>query len=138
MSIAVAIRTSTAVVFATDSKLTTSGLVGYNEDGSPNFLEQTYDTACKWAHDQSKTVMASIVGNPQIGLVSALDFILAADLKMPDGDVGRGVQVKHLISTISAMRAEHWQGLRVPEDQWPSTTLLLSAAFPKTTQPRTW
>ena len=38
-----------AVVFAADSKLTTAGLAGINEDGTVRWQDQTYDSATKIA-----------------------------------------------------------------------------------------
>ena len=76
MTIAVAIRTGSAVVFAADSKVTTSGVVGINEDGSPRWLEQTYDNATKIVHDLNQHVMAMVVGHANLGSGSATDFIL--------------------------------------------------------------
>ena len=42
MTIAISIRTGSAVVFAADSKLTTRGIVGLEEDGTPRWQIQTY------------------------------------------------------------------------------------------------
>jgi hypothetical protein len=75
MTIAIAIRTASAVVFAADSKITTSGIAGYEEDGTPRWVEQTYDNATKVVHDRSRTLMAMAAGYSNIGQVTATDFI---------------------------------------------------------------
>jgi len=47
VTVAISIQTSSATVFAADSKLTTSGLVGFDDKGEPQFVSQTYDSATK-------------------------------------------------------------------------------------------
>jgi predicted transcriptional regulator len=70
MTIEIAVRTSSAVVFAADSKLTTSGLVGFEQDGKPRFVQQSYDNAVKLVSDQNRVLMAMVAG--QVTLVSRL------------------------------------------------------------------
>ena len=74
MTIAVAVRTGSAVLFAADSKLTTSGIVGFEENGDPRGVEQTYDNATKVVHDRSKMVMAMVAGYANIGSETAMDL----------------------------------------------------------------
>ena len=62
MTIAIAIRTGSAVVFAADSKLTTSGLLGFDQDGGPIWERQTYDNAVKVVHDRNQILMAMVAG----------------------------------------------------------------------------
>ncbi len=45
MTIAVTVRTGSAVVFAADSKVTTSGIVGRDENGDLRRVEQIWDNA---------------------------------------------------------------------------------------------
>jgi len=45
MTVAVTVRTGSAVVFAADSKVTTSGITGRDENGDPRWVEQTYENA---------------------------------------------------------------------------------------------
>jgi len=80
MTIAVTVRTGSAVVFAADSKVATSGIVGRDEKGDPRWVEQTYDNANKIVHDRSQTVMATVAGEANIGQESAMDFFLSKDL----------------------------------------------------------
>src|SRR5689334_14008120 len=75
MTIAVAVRTMSAAVFATDSKLTVRGIGGLRADGTPNWIEQTYDNATKVVHDRTSHLMALAAGSVNIGQISALDFI---------------------------------------------------------------
>ncbi len=77
MTIAVAIKTGSAVVFAADSKVTTQGIAGLGDDGTPNLVTQTYDNAYKIAHDRSRRLMAMVAGAANLGRVPAPDFISA-------------------------------------------------------------
>ncbi len=80
MTIAIAIRTGSAVVFAADSKITTEGVVGFEEDGRPRWQEQTYDNATKVVRDRSGRMMAMVAGHANIGQMAATDFISTLDL----------------------------------------------------------
>src|SRR5262252_2772286 len=75
LTIAVAIRTGSAVVFAADSKVTTRGVIGLDGKGVPVWVEQTYDNANKVVHDRTARVMAMVAGAANIGRTSATDFI---------------------------------------------------------------
>ena len=77
MTIAVAIRTSSAVVFAADSKVTTAGLEGFTAAGEPIWVDQTYDHATKIVHDLSGIVMAMVAGHASAGMIPATDIICA-------------------------------------------------------------
>jgi hypothetical protein len=57
VTIAVSIRTSTDVVFAADSRLTTYGRAGYDTKGEPIIVPQTYENATKIVRDTSGTAM---------------------------------------------------------------------------------
>jgi hypothetical protein len=77
MTIAIAIKTGSAVVFAADSKVTTSGLAGYKEDGAPNWVIQTYDNAYKIVHDGNGRLLAMVAGHVNVGASPATDLISA-------------------------------------------------------------
>src|SRR5258708_33125101 len=75
MTIAVAVRTQSAVIFASDSKLIARGLAGINPDGSQNWVDQTYDNATKVVHDRLKRMMVLAAGDAIGGRIPATDFI---------------------------------------------------------------
>ena len=137
MTIAVTVRTGSAVVFAADSKVTTSGIVGRDENGDPRWVEQTYDNANKIVHDRSETIMAMVAGHANIGQDSAMDFFLSKDLH----DLGVfGDQDQRLSALINAMveqKKTFWQNISVSPDEWRGPIILL--AGPSTANaPRIW
>src|SRR5262249_52522044 len=77
MTIAVAVRTNSALVFATDSKLMARGMAGINPDGTPNWVDQSYDNATKVVHDRNKRLMALAAGAVNVGRTTATDMIAA-------------------------------------------------------------
>ncbi len=75
MTIAVAIRTGSAVVFAADSKLTTRGMTGLDEHGESIWVDQSYDNATKVPQERSQRLMLMVAGDVNLGQRSATDFI---------------------------------------------------------------
>ena len=67
MTIEVAVKTGSAVVFAADSKVTTSAIGGYQENGDLLWAEQTYDNGVKLVHDRTARVMAMVAGHATWG-----------------------------------------------------------------------
>lgn len=71
MTIAVSVRTATAVVFATDSKLTTSGWIGLDTAGKPIIVRQTYDNATKIVSlPAGSDAMGAVAGSVNLGPIS--------------------------------------------------------------------
>lgn len=140
MTIAVAIRTGSAVVFAADSKITTAGLIGYDEKGSPQWVEQTYDNATKVVHDRSQTVMAMVAGHANIGRDTATDFISTQDLirlKLVASIEDQERDITNLIAAMVERKRAYWETTQVPPDNWPGPTVLLAAPSVKGV-PRVW
>jgi hypothetical protein len=146
MTIAIAIRTSSAVIFAADSKVTTQGLAGFEENGAPRWLEQTYDTAFKLAHDRSQTLMAMVAGPATLGQIPVTDFISSYDFAAPHnystyhGSVEElDQQLRTLLVRMQAEKRTFWE--QVPDlkpEAWPGPTILLSAPFPAQRRPKAW
>lgn len=84
MTIAIALRTESAVIFAADSKVTVPGVVGIDANGQPQWVDQTYDNATKVVHDRSMTLMAMVAGYVTIGQIAATDFISTKSLDFGD------------------------------------------------------
>lgn len=138
MTIAVAIRTGSSVVFAADSKLTTSGVVGLEEDGSPRWVEQTYDNAIKVVHDRSQTVMAMVAGEASIGRIRATDYISRSDLEGFRHSAKQDEDIANLAKHMMEVKREYWTTTTVPPEKWPGPTVLLAAPSPDGTVPRIW
>jgi hypothetical protein len=138
MTIAIAIRTGSSVVFAADSKVTTRGIIGLKADGHPRWVDQTYDNATKVVHDAQRTMMAMVAGYGNIGQISATDFIMRRALGLhPDAST----QDKALAGIVDGMvqvKKDFWSTSKVPADQWPGPTLLVGAPGPDGINPRIW
>jgi hypothetical protein len=137
MTIAIAIRTGSAVVFAADSKITTSGVVGYEEDGSPRWVEQTYDNATKVVHDRNRTLMAIIAGHANIGQMTATDFISTQQFVGAISIEDQNQKISALVDEMVKQKRAYWSTTQVPEEKWPGPTVLLAAPSPEGI-PRVW
>ncbi|GEM_PF-3354930 len=130
MTIAVTIKTGSAVVFAADSKITTSAFAGLLESGKPNWVVQTYDNAYKLAHDRDRQLMAMVVGDANVGTVPAADFIAACgfpgapDLPRQDESLDR------LLASMANECRSYWSSSKLPEAQWPGPSLVVALAAP--------
>lgn len=138
MTIAVAIRTGSSVVFAADSKLTTQGIVGIEEDGSPRWQTQTYDHAIKVVHDRNELLMAMIAGHANIGTVSASDFISSHSFPRAQALPEQDGNIQELASSMAQVKRSHWETTQVEPDKWPGPILLLASPSPDGRTPRVW
>lgn len=140
MTIAIAIRTGSAVVFAADSKVTTSGIVGIQEDGSPRWLEQTYDNASKVAHDRDRLLMGMVAGHANIGQSAATDFLSTLSTKSSriatPADQDNALQT--IVDSMVTLKRSYWETTQIRPEQWPGPTILLSAPSPTSNAPRVW
>jgi hypothetical protein len=128
MTIAVAIKTGSAIIFAADSKVSTQGVAGYNEEGDIVWRPQTYDNAYKVARDQNRRIMAMVAGYGDIGRLTATDFIKRYHFPLPvDVD-----QVKQSVSDLgTAIQTElrtYWGELKVEESKWRAPSLWVASA----------
>lgn len=138
MTIAIAIRAGSSVVFAADSKLTTVRIVGLEEDGSPRLVDQTYDNATKVVHDRSRSLMAMVAGHANIGQEAATDFVSRRQLQVT-GSVGdQDRAIADIVAQMVDQKRAYWAGTRVPPERWPGPTLLLAASSPDGKTPRVW
>ena len=137
MTIAIAIRTGSAVVFAADSKITTRGLAGRDENGELIWQEQTYDNATKVVHDRTKNLMAMVAGHANIGRTAATDLIStqAFNVTVPDSELDQKIDL--LVQLMVTRKSDYWKTTQVPPEQWPGPTLLLAVPGPVEV-PRVW
>jgi hypothetical protein len=127
MTIAVAIKTHAAVVFAVDSKLSTMGVVGLNEDGSPRWVQQTYDNATKVVHDAARSMMAVAAGHANIGQVAATDYLSRCSFGSFSDAAAQDQAIADLVGRMVEQKRAHWSKADVPAEKWPGPTLLLAA-----------
>lgn len=130
MTVAIAIKTGSAVVFAADSKVTTSGLAGYKEDGTPNWVNQTYDNAYKVVHDAKGELMAMVAGHANVGARPATDFISASNIPFPGSSEEQDRSLRALLEQMEKEARLFWEAAKVPEAEWPGPTLTLAQARP--------
>ena len=138
MTIAVTVRTGSAVVFAADSKVTTSGIVGFNENGDPKWVEQTYDNATKVVHDHSQTIMAMVAGHANISQESAMDFFLSRDLQDLSRYSDQDQRLSTLIDSMVDQKKKFWENIRVSADEWRGPVILLAGPSTSGNVPRIW
>ena len=138
MTIAIAIRTGSAVVFAADSKITTAAVVGFEEDGTPRWQEQTYDNATKVVRDRSNTLMAMVAGHANIGQMAATDYISARDLGFGGPVEEQDRQLGELVATMVDRKRMYWGTTQVPPERWPGPTVLFAGSGRTDPQPRVW
>jgi hypothetical protein len=138
VTIAISIQTSTATVFAADSKLTTSGLVGFDDVGEPQFVSQTYDNATKIVRDTAGYAMAVVAGAADLGRISVMDYIASSEMPRGDGPDQQESAIREFIGGIARLRATYWHEAKVNPDRWPVTVVLLAMAPTYTNQPAVW
>lgn len=138
MTIAVAIRTQSAVVFAADSKLTLMVVAGLKDDGSPHWVEQTYDNATKVAHDLRNRLMVMVTGHANVGRASATDFVMRKAFAVFGDAAAQDQAIAALVNEMVEEKRLFWSQSQVPEEQWPGPTLLLASPGPGGMEPRVW
>jgi hypothetical protein len=137
MTVLVAVRTSTAVVFAADSKLTTQGFVGFDPNGDPLFVPQTYDNAVKLGFDASRTLIAAVTGNASMGEMNVIDYLSQAQ-GVFGTDLEQDEYIQRLILSMGKMRFDYWTNLQLASARWPFTAVLIATTSAQTSQPRVW
>jgi hypothetical protein len=137
VTIAITIKTGSAIIFAADSKVTTSGLVGFTESGEANWVNQTYDNAYKVACDKEQRIMAMVAGHANVGMLPAADMINAWSCPpITDGEQQEYI-LDSLLEQMEDESRAYWQG-KLPEDQWPGPTVVFASAVPGARSARVW
>jgi len=136
VTIAVAVKTESALVFAADSKVTTSGVAGMNPDGKPHWVEQTYDNAVKVAHDRNRLLMGMVAGHANLGPLPATDFIRRQSIPLMDSPEGQDQQIGELLTKMATMHERYWAKSPADRKDWPGPTLLLALPAHNDAAPR--
>jgi hypothetical protein len=139
MTIAVAIRTGSTVIFAADSKVTTQGLAGFDANGTPQWVPQTFDNASKVVYGAQKSFMAMIAGNATIGEMSATDVLLQDYLSpIHPHQQAQDAAVATFINRLVQRKQAFWGTTAVPPAQWPGPIILLACPGWDRIRPRVW
>lgn len=133
MTIAVAVKTASATVFAADSRCTT------RPDSGPAGSRRPYDTATKLACDRSGTLMAMVVGDSRIGEVEAAAHIAAYEWPTLDDDAKQVQELEGFVKLLRTADGAFW-------DQRPDherarregTTLVLAIQRVSDRRPAIW
>jgi hypothetical protein len=136
VTIAVSIRTSSAVVFAADSRLTTYGRAGYDTNGEPIVVPQTYENATKIVRDTSGTAMVVVTGSATLGTVSFMDYVASSAVPAHPDSEQHEEAIRAFSDGMGKLRAAYWGD--VPVEQWPDTVLLLAGVSPSSHAPIVW
>ena len=140
MTIAVAIRTSSALVFAADSKVTLSVIGGLDPQGQPIWMDQTYDNATKVVHDRNQAFMAMVAGHANLGSVAATDFLSAREFPQHrhfSTLADQEAALDQLIADMVAQKTAYWATTQVAPAEWFGPTVLLATLQQDTGLPRT-
>jgi hypothetical protein len=138
MTIAVAIKTGSAVIFAADSKLTTQGFGGFDDKGEIIWRDQTYDSVYKIAHDRNLSLMAMAAGSANIGRTLATDFIMRYSFSASTEVDQQDKLIQQLAVDIEHEIVSFWNTTKVPQDEWGGPSLWLAAAAPNQEDSRVW
>lgn len=136
VTIAVSIRTSTEVVFAADSRLTTYGRAGYDTNGEPIIVPQTYESATKIVRDASGSAMVVVTGSATLGNVSFMDYVASSTIPSHPDPEKHEEAIRGFADGMGKLRTAYWSD--VPVEQWPDTVLLLAGALPSSHAPLVW
>ncbi len=138
MTIAIAIKTGSAIIFAADSKVTTTGLVGFRDDGEPNWVSQTYDNAYKLACDRERRVMAMVAGHANIGAIPVADFIRAWSFPAAGTAEQLESNLDDLLVRMESESRAFWSNTKIEESQWPGPTIVFASSVPGGRKARVW
>lgn len=140
MTIEISVKTGSAVVFAADSKVTTSAITGYGEDGDLIWADQTYDNGVKLVHDKTARVMAMVAGHANVGLLAATDVISRLSL---GGEIGQSLEqqdaeIAHFVGRVVEQKTAYWETTEVEHAKWPGPMILLACSAVDGITPRVW
>jgi hypothetical protein len=101
-------------------------------------VEQTYDNATKVVHDGSRTLMAMVAGEANIGQETATDFIMTRDFGSLQFSADQDSEISKFVASMVERKKTYWEKTQVPPENWPGPTLLLAAPSSQGNVPRIW
>ena len=125
VTIAVAVKTGSALVFAADSVVTTWAVAGFEKNGKPRVLKQTYDNATKVVADVNRRFMGMIAGSANLEQGSVQDFLSRQEA--PPLTAMRENWLFGLVKQLTNERRDFWKATQLPPDRWRGSTILLGA-----------
>jgi len=138
LTIIATVKTSTDLVVAADSKVTTLGFGGIDHEGRPIWLNQTYDYCTKIAFGVGNLWTAAIAGQVSFGDIQVFDLIENYPTK---GFNNRNEQYEDLMNQIQGIdtyRTKKYEIFGISKENIPGTTLLFFSSDPEGRGVRAW
>jgi len=132
VSIAVAIKTGTAVVLAADSRVAAQAVDGTFPDGSPHFSTSYFDTARRLARDRTGSAIAAFTEADAIGLQASARHFTQHAARLSGSPEQQDEQIASVARKMSEARAA------APRRE-PADSFALVVAVPlEIAAPRIW
>ena len=141
MTILAVVKTSTDLIVAADSKITTSALGGKDQEGKPVWLTQTYDSGTKifWTKGEHATVWTvALAGQSSFGNIQVADIVQHYDAAQFTSRAEQEKDLINLLNVICSIRNDVYSKYEIPEEDWPYTNLLFFSADPEDRGCRSW
>src|SRR5262245_42928140 len=128
MTIIVAVKTSSDLVIAADSKVGVRSIGSLDADGNPVWLDQTYDHGVKIAMSQSNEWIAAVAGHGLIGNDPVIDLMRESPLIRGRLCNEQDVALQHFVHEMANKRRAFLSDLQLPVDQWPYTVIIFACS----------
>ena len=138
MTIIVAVRTGSAAILAADSKVTTQAIGGFDDDGTPRFLPQTYDHAVKIVQDRSGSAICAFAGYANVGPQNAAGYFSCLNLKFGEDPAEQDGEIDRMVAGMFEERNKFFDQLKVPPENRAVTSLIVAAGANGSLVPRFW
>lgn len=142
ITILAAVKTSTDLVLASDSKVSTLGIGGIDQQGKPIYLNQAYDYATKISFSRNNVWTVGIAGAASIGAIGFNDIIqnlLPADVLVFSNRAEQDEKLNKLVSFIANIRLSYYyEELNLSPEFWDHTVLLIFSSDPEGRSVRGW
>ncbi len=142
ITILAAVKTSTDLVLASDSKVSTLGIGGIDEHGNPIYLNQAYDYATKISFSPRNVWTVGLAGQASIGAIGISDIIqnmLPPDVLVFDSRTQQDEKLSDLVNFIANIRhSYYYETLTISPNLWSPTTLFIFSSDPEGRSVRGW
>lgn len=138
MTIIAAVKTGTDLVISADSKITTWGLGGVNSDGSPIWLQQTYDYGTKIAFCPNNYWTVAVAGQGSFGEIQVTDIVENYVSSGFDTRQEQDKDLMTLVTKIDEVRTLKYEEMGVSKENILPTSLFFFSSDPQGRSVRAW
>ncbi|MGE5391152.1 MAG: hypothetical protein ACM3PE_08845 [Deltaproteobacteria bacterium] len=142
MTIFAVVKTNTDLILASDSKVSTMGIGGLDENGKLIYFNQAYDYATKICFSPKNVWTVGVIGQSSIGNLGISDIIhnlLPSDTLVFSNRAEQDEKLNKLISFIADIRhSYYYDKLSLAPQYWSSTKLLVFSSDPEDRGVRGW